>query len=408
MREIAAGGGGEPAAAAPALPRDALHRMARAGDIDGLTAALAAGAEADARDGKGWTALMHAVDRGYTLLARPLLEAGADPDLRAPDGATALFIAAVHGHTEIVVALMEAGADPSIAGPGGKTAGEAWRLKHGDGEDARGRDPPPAVAALLRGMTLAEVREEKRPGRTFRDCPSCPEMVVVPAGAFSMGSPASEEGRDADEGPVRRVTIAEPFAVGRYEVTFAEWDACAAAGGCGRYRPDDKGWGRGDRPAIYVSWNDAKAYVRWLSKKTGEFYRLLSEAEWEYAARAGTATRYSWGDEVGRNRANCRGCGSRWDGESTAPVGSFAANGFGLHDMHGNVWEWVEDCWNRLYRGAPSDGTAWTAGVCSRRVLRSGSWFKVPKVLRSASRIWLGTSIRNDDYGFRVARTFAR
>ncbi len=295
-----------------------------------------------------------------------------------------------------------------IAGPGGKTAGEAWRLKHGDGEGARRRDSPPAVAALLQGMTLAEFREGRRPGRTFRDCDVCPEMVVVSAGAFSMGSPASEEGRFSTEGPVRRVTIAEPFAVGRYEVTFAEWDACAAAGGCGGYRPDDKGWGRDDRPAINVSWDDAKAYVRWLSEKTGESYRLLSEAEWEYAARAGTATRYSWGDEVGRNRANCRGCGSRWDGESTAPVGSFAANGFGLHDMHGNVWEWVEDCWNRLYRGAPSDGTAWTAGVCSRRVLRSGSWFKVPKVLRSASRIWLGTSIRNDDYGFRVARTFAR
>ena len=134
-------------------------------------------------------------------------------------------------------------------------------------------------------------------------------------------------------------------------------------------------WGRGNRPAIDVSWHEAQAYVAWLSEKTGKRCRLLSESEWEYAARAGAATRYSWGDGIGRNRANCSGCGSRWDDRQTAPVGSFAANGFGLHDMHGNVWEWVADCWNGSYAGAPSDGSARESGNCSRRVLRGGAWY---------------------------------
>ena len=169
---------------------------------------------------------------------------------------------------------------------------------------------------------------EKRwmPGYRFRDCAECPEMVVVPAGSFWMGSPRGEAGRDGDEGPRHEVRIAEPFAMGVYEVTFAQWDACAAAGGCGGRRPKDRGWGRGDRPVIFVSWDDAQAYVRWLSEKTGERYRLPSESEWEYAARAGTATRYWWGNGIGGGRANCDGCGSRWDNDRTAPVGSFAAN----------------------------------------------------------------------------------
>ena len=136
----------------------------------------------------------------------------------------------------------------------------------------------------------------------------------------------------------------------------------------------DRGWGRGNRPVINVSWKDAQSYVRWLSQRTGHRYSLPSESEWEYVARAGTDTRYSWGDEIGRNRANCDGCGSRWDDEQTAPVGSFSPNAWGVHDMHGNVWEWVEDCWNDSYVGAPSDGSAWESGECGYRVLRGGSW----------------------------------
>ena len=231
-------------------------------------------------------------------------------------------------------------------------------------------------------------------------------MVVVSAGSFTMGSHASEEGRDDDEGPQHRVRIPRPFAVGKYEVTFGEWDACVGGGGCNGYLPGDVGWGRGRRPAIDVSWDDAQAYVGWLSRKTGKQYRLLSESEWEYAARAGTQTRYHWGDSVGRNRANCDGCGSRWDDERTAPVGSFSANGFGLHDMAGNVWEWVEDCWHASYSGAPSDGSAWTTGGnCSGRVLRGGSWYSKPGLLRSAVRGGSSTGDRYDGSGFRVSRT---
>jgi len=161
-----------------------------------------------------------------------------------------------------------------------------------------------------------------------------------------MGSPETDTNGYSDERPPHQVTFAKPFAVGKYAITFAEWDACVAAGGCGGYRLEDRGWGRANRPVIDVSWEDAKSYAAWLSTKTGKPYRLLSEAEWEYAARAGSTTRYFWGDEIGRNRANCNGCGSQWDNQQTAPTGSFAPNAFGLYDMHGNVWQWVEDCRN--------------------------------------------------------------
>ena len=218
-----------------------------------------------------------------------------------------------------------------------------------------------------------------------------------------MGSPSSEEGRDDDEGPRHGVTIGRPFAVGVKEVTFGEWDACVSDRGCGGYRPDDEGWGLGKRPVINVSWNDAQAYVRWLSGKTSKEYRLLSEAEWEYVARARTL--YWWGDDIGRNRANCSHCGSRWDVRGTAPVGSFPANPFGLYDVHGNVSEWVEDCRNESYRGAPTDGSAWESGKCVQRALRGGSWVSHPWYLRSADRFWFTTVIRFSNAGFRVART---
>lgn len=168
-----------------------------------------------------------------------------------------------------------------------------------------------------------------RAGETFQDCAGCPEMVVVPAGSFQMGSPSGEQGRDDDEGPLHRVSVQDTFAVGKFEVTFLEWDACVLAGGCG-HRPEDHGWGRGNRPVIYVSWHDAQEYVRWLSGTTGYEYRLLTEAEWEYAARSGTQTVRHWGESIGHNHANCDGCGSRWSDKQTAPVGSFSPNGFGI------------------------------------------------------------------------------
>ena len=249
--------------------------------------------------------------------------------------------------------------------------------------------------------------DPSRPGtpddEVFRDCSTCPELVAIPAGEFRMGSPGSEEGRNGDEGPQRGVRV-ERFALGRYEVMFEEYERFAVA--TGRGRPGDGGWGRGRRPVVNVSWEDAAAYAAWLSQETGARYRLPSEAEWEYAARAGTETRYSWGNDIGRNRANCGGCGSRWDNEQTAAGGSFAANAWGLHDMHGNVWEWVEDCWHDSYRGAPSDGRAWTSGGdCGRRVSRGGSWGYTLRSLRAAGRGRLVAGSRGNDVGFRVART---
>jgi formylglycine-generating enzyme required for sulfatase activity len=228
-------------------------------------------------------------------------------------------------------------------------------------------------------------------------------MIVLPAGRFTMGSPEDEIERDDDEGPEHFVTIARPFAVGKYEVSFAEWDACVAGGGCGGYRPPDRGWGRGRQPVIHMSWRDAKAYVAWLGETTGKAYRLLSEAEWEYAARAGSTTRYWWGDDVGWDNANCRGCASPWDGKQTAPVGSFRPNGFGLYDVAGNVWEWVEDCWSDSYEGVPGNGSAWTMRTCVRRVHRGGSWVNVPGGVRSALRGWSYPDRRDDAIGFRVA-----
>lgn len=216
-------------------------------------------------------------------------------------------------------------------------------------------------------------------GRSFKDCQDCPEMVLVPSGSFMSGIAGSQQ----------QQTICQAFAIGKYEVTFAEWDACAAEGGCAGYRPDDQGWGRGRQPVINVSWNDAEQYVRWLSQKTGNSYRLLTEVEWEYAARAGTTTAYPWGDAIGSGNANCNGCGSQWDNKQPAPVGSFQANAFGLYDMNGNVCEWTEGCVN---------------DNCGVRVIRGGSWFYDPLSVRTAYRSGDGVNARDFDDGFRVAR----
>ena len=248
----------------------------------------------------------------------------------------------------------------------------------------------------------AEARARAAAERAEREIAAAiPETVVIPAGTFRMGC-LTRRGCEEDEKPVREVHVSS-FALAKYELTFAQWDLCSEYGPC-RSVPDE-GWGRGDRPVVNVSFDDVQTYLGWLSRETGESYRLPSEAEWEYAARAGTETRYGWGDEIGTNRANCDGCGSQWDDRQTAPVGSFPPNPFGLHDMHGNVWELVEDCWNDSYRGAPSDGSAWLLGNCDRRVLRGGSWFYDPRVLRAAVRRVLVTDFRGRGVGFRVART---
>jgi formylglycine-generating enzyme required for sulfatase activity len=290
-----------------------------------------------------------------------------------------------------------------IAGVGGTGY---WWSRDGVGESGA-LPPEPSPVASLGSSTPASPTDlaaaPYRIGSEFRDCERCPVMVVVPAGSFVMGSPGEEEGRDADEGPQHRVTFDRPFAVGKYEVTFAQWEACVAAGGCDGYRPDDVGWGRDGRPVVNLAWEDAKAYVAWLRARTGAPYRLLTEAEWEYAARAGTTTRFWWGDEITPENANY--------GKSvgmTRPVGSYPANPWGLHDMNGNVWEWVEDCWHASYDGAPDDGRARTDGNCDRRGVRGGSWYDEPKFLRAAIRVSLPTGERDSaGGGFRVARSLA-
>jgi formylglycine-generating enzyme required for sulfatase activity len=197
-------------------------------------------------------------------------------------------------------------------------------------------------------------------------------------------------------------------------VTFAQWDACVAAGGCGGYRPEDQGWGRGSHPAINVSWDDARAYVRWLGRRTGKTYRLLSEAEWEYTARAGTTTPFHTGPTIGSDQANYDGSYTYGNGKKgvyrgkTIQVGSFPANAFGLHDMHGNVWEWVADCYSETYASAPADGSASTSGNCSRRVLRGGSWGDEPRNVRSANRLGDRWAPRGGSFGFRISRTLSR
>ena len=232
-------------------------------------------------------------------------------------------------------------------------------------------------------------------GARFRDFDFTPEMVIVRAGEFMMGSREGEG--DDDERPQHKVTIARPFAVGSFAVTFDEWDAAYGHRGV-KHSPKDNGWGRGRRPVINVSWRDAKVYVGWLSRETGKSYRLLSEAEWEYCCRAGTTTAYSFGDTIYQKQA-------QFMQRKTVEVGSFPANAWGLHGMHGTVWEWCEDSWHPTYQGAPEDGSAWNGGETSFRVLRGGSWSDDPQFLRSANRSWLHPRNRDVSVGFRVART---
>jgi formylglycine-generating enzyme required for sulfatase activity len=239
------------------------------------------------------------------------------------------------------------------------------------------------------------------PGGSFRDCSECPEMVLVPAGKFMMGS---DDG-DPDEKPVHEVIIERSFAVGKFEVTFADWETCAAEGGCANNKtPNDLGWGKGKHPVINVSWSDAKEYMAWLTGKTGKEYRLLTEAEWEYAARAGKFTMYAFGDTISRQHA-------QFSDRKTTETGSLPANAFGLHDTHGNVSEWVEDCYKGSYDAAPSDGSAVllarVRSLLSRcdRIVRGGSWQSGPDDLRLTNRTGLSPDSRDNDIGFRVART---
>ena len=273
------------------------------------------------------------------------------------------------------------------------------------------RTPAPAPSPTPTRTIVYPLTPEReralRPKDTFKECANCPEMVVLPSGSYTMGSPPSERGHNDNEGPQHNVTIAKAFAVGKFDVTFDEWTACVAGGGCDGYKPPDQGWGRGRRPVI-ADWYDAKNYVTWLSKTTGKTYRLLSKSEWEYAARAGTTTAYYWGDNIGTNNANCESCGSQWDKQQTAPVGSFSPNQFGLYDMAGNVDQWLEDCFNDSYDNAPTDGSAWTSGDCKNQIVRGGDFYSEPVAIRSASRGRLPTNAQWQFLGFRVGRTLSQ
>jgi formylglycine-generating enzyme required for sulfatase activity len=251
----------------------------------------------------------------------------------------------------------------------------------------------------------------------FQDCApgatDCPEMAVLPAGRFLMGSPQGEPGRAENEGPQHAVAVGR-FAVSKYDVTFANWQACVAGGGCQEnVNPSRHGFSGDARPVINVSWDDAQQYARWLSRETGQTYRMLSEAEWEYAARGVTDTGvaykvYPWGDDIGAGNANCNGCASRAGDRQTSPVGSFKPNAFGLYDMVGNVFQWVQDCYHSTYEGAPATGyPAWAGGDCSQRVLRGGSYASPPGFIRPALRFRTNPASRQDFLGFRVARTLA-
>ena len=249
----------------------------------------------------------------------------------------------------------------------------------------------------------------------MKECGACPVLVSIPSGEFTMGSPENEPGRVRDEGPQRKVAVSA-FAIGAFEVRFSEWEACVADGGCGGYWPDDNGWGRGDRPVINVTWGHAQSFVDWLNSKIegGAPYRLPTEAEWEYAARAGAPTPFWWGSGITPDQANYfgetiyKGGGAKGVfRQKTTPVGSFLPNPFGLHQVHGNVAEWVQDCWTKQPSAAPKNGTAKGSENCAEVVVRGGAWSMVPRHLRAANRDRVKREQYTGRIGFRVARSLS-
>jgi formylglycine-generating enzyme required for sulfatase activity len=235
--------------------------------------------------------------------------------------------------------------------------------------------------------------------KVVRDCENCPEMVVLEPGSFIMG----DNHGDRSEKPAHRVKISAPYAIGKYEVTVSQWNACVQAEAC---KAVTSTAGSPDKsPARDISWTDTQRYVHWLSKQTGENYRLPTEAEWEYAARAGTDSRYWWGEKIQAGKANCRGCGGDWNNDAPANVDALPPNPFGLYGMNGGVWEWVEDCWHKDYDGAPTDGSAWTSDDCRENVIRGGSWRNNSTYAHSASRFTYDTAVRYILNGFRVAKS---
>ena len=245
---------------------------------------------------------------------------------------------------------------------------------------------------------LIEPGQKLMPGAMFRDCETCPEMVVVPPGIFMMGSK-----KHKSEKPPRIMRIRKAFSIGRFETTHEHWQACIDAGGC-THEPHDHKWGKNRMPVINVSHKMVRRFADWLSKSTGQTYRLPSEAEWEYAARAGSKGNYWFGDIVGDNEVNCRKCGAPWSGIGNAPIGSFKPNPWGLYDMHGNAFEWVQDCWQPNYQDAPKSSRAWEDGECQFRVIRGGSWYYYSRMSRSANRQKNPGAVKSYWLSFRLVR----
>ncbi|SAK91190.1 serine/threonine kinase [Caballeronia fortuita] len=267
--------------------------------------------------------------------------------------------------------------------------------------------PPPAPVAATPAAPPAAALTTKPAAKTasggeLKDCPACPVLIPLSAGSFTMGS----NNDDPAEKPPHRVSVGRAFAIGKYEVTVEQWNACVDAGACTKIAPEGESAtpSSGSAPMRNVSWDDAQVYVKWLSKVGGKPYRLPTEAEWEYAARGGTQSTYWWGDQMKKGTADCKDCGDPYKAEGPVPVGSFAANPYGLYDMNGSVWEWVADCWHSSYKNAPADGRAWDDPSCSVRVIRGGSWREGAAYMQSATRFKYSSSVRQSQNGFRVAR----
>jgi formylglycine-generating enzyme required for sulfatase activity len=293
----------------------------------------------------------------------------------------------------------EGGGAPTIAATGAKSAAEQTAALASPPAVKSDAPPPRPVPAAMPPVPQPAPPVQPADDGTVRDCPTCPALVKIAPGSFMMGS---NSGDDPATRPVHRVTIAKPFAIGRTEVTVAQWRACVQDGGC--KAAGEPGEGDDTLPVRNIHWQDAQDYVHWLSSRTGHTYRLPTEAEWEFAARGGTKSTYWWGDALGVAKADCSDCGGTYDRKLPAAVDAYAANGFGLYGTAGGVAEWVEDCWHPTYAGAPHDGSAWTTGTCQERVVRGGSWRNDHTYVGSAGRFYYDADVRYIANGVRVVR----
>jgi formylglycine-generating enzyme required for sulfatase activity len=292
---------------------------------------------------------------------------------------------------------------PKSAAPETKAAAAEPKATH---PPAQARSGAKASAAKGHGQ-LAQADSASEPESAtaagpiaaIKDCGACPVMLVMNPGPFTMGSSSS----DPSERPAHKVALKTPFALGKYEVTVEQWNACVQANVCPSI--PSAADAAPNLPMRDVSWDEAQLYLKWLSSISGKPYRLPSEAEWEYAARGGTTSRYWWGDQMKGGNSSCKDCGQPWNADSPPPAGSFVANPFGFFDMNGSVWEWVADCWHSSYKGAPADGSAWNGDRCTSRVIRGGSWLEDASYMLSTTRFRYDASVRQSQNGFRVART---